>query len=322
MIPPFLTRSGHFVVNDLVGISLLTSAAFLEEHHKYLLITSNLYKAQKVFSLLKTLLPEAKISMFMNDELIRAENLSLSKEMAANRIYTLNEILNNENEIIVANLASILRFLPEKQVFIDSTFTFKVGQEINLTELKKKLVKAGYSQVNKIDQSLQFASRGDILDIFSVNYDNPVRIELFGDEIESIRFFDIASQTSKDEINKVVVLPANDFLFSEEESKAAPELIMSQLEKDKSFLHPTDFEHLRNVVETDIQDILEYNYSPNLYRYFSLISNRKNSLIDYCRDYDVVLVDEHAISENAQMMLEESTTFLYELFESGKSISH
>ena len=125
--------------------------------------------------------------MFMNDELIRAENLSLSKEMAANRIYTLNEILNNENEIIVANLASILRFLPEKQVFIDSTFTFKVGQEINLTELKKKLVKAGYSQVNKIDQSLQFASRGDILDIFSVNYDNPVRIELFGDEIESIR---------------------------------------------------------------------------------------------------------------------------------------
>ena len=322
MIPPFLTRSGHFVVNDLVGISLLTSAAFLEEHHKYLLITSNLYKAQKVFSLLKTLLPEAKISMFMNDELIRAENLSLSKEMAANRIYTLNEILNNENEIIVANLASILRFLPEKQVFIDSTFTFQVGQEINLTELKKKLVKAGYSQVNKIDQSLQFASRGDILDIFSVNYDNPVRIELFGDEIESIRFFDIASQTSKDEINKVVVLPANDFLFSEEESKAAPELIMSQLEKDKSFLHPTDFEHLRNVVETDIQDILEYNYSPNLYRYFSLISNRKNSLIDYCRDYDVVLVDEHAISENAQMMLEESTTFLYELFESGKSISH
>ena len=100
--------------------------------------------------------------MFINDELIRAENLSLSKEMAANRIYTLNEILNGKNEIVVANLASVLRFLPEKQVFLDNTIKFKVGQEINLIEVKKKLVKAGYFQVNKVDQSLQFASRGDI----------------------------------------------------------------------------------------------------------------------------------------------------------------
>lgn len=260
--------------------------------------------------------------MFINDELIRAENLSLSKEMAANRIYTLNEILNGKNEIVVANLASVLRFLPEKQVFLDNTIKFKVGQEINLIEVKKKLVKAGYFQVNKVDQSLQFASRGDILDIYSVNYDDAIRIELFGDEIESIRFFDIATQTSKDEISKVDILPANDFLFTEEESKAAPEIIMSQLEKDKEHLHPADFDNLRNVVESDIQDILEYNYSPNLYRYYSLISKSKTSLVDYCSDYDVVLVDEHALNESAQLMNEEASTFLYELFESGKAISH
>jgi len=258
----------------------------------------------------------------MNDELIRAENLSLSKEMAANRIYTMNEILNSKNEIIVANLASILRFLPEKQVFLDSTIKFKVGQEVNLTNIKKRLIKAGYSQVNKIDQSLQFASRGDILDIYSVNYDDAIRIELFGDEIDSIRFFDIATQTSKENIQKAEILPANDFLFTEEESKSAPEIIMSQLEKDKEHLHPADFDNLRNVVESDIQEILEYNYSPNLYRYYSLISKSKCSLVDYCSDYDIVLVDEHAISESAQLMNEESSTFLYELFESGKSISH
>ena len=185
-----------------MGISLLTSAAYLEEKHKYLIITPNLYKAQKVYSLLKGLLPKTKITMFMNDELIRAENLSLSKEMAANRIYVLDEILNNKNEIIIANIASIIRFLPSKETFLASTLSFKVGQHINLTEVKKTLVKAGYYQVNKIDQTLQFASRGDILDIFSVNYDDAVRIELFDDEIESIRFFDISTQSSKEPINK------------------------------------------------------------------------------------------------------------------------
>ena len=272
--------------------------------------------------MLKGLLPEANISMFMNDELIRAENLSLSKEMAANRIYVLDEILNNKNEIIIANIASIIRFLPTKETFKASTMTFKVGDEINLTEVKKQLVKAGYYQVNKVDQSLQFASRGDILDIYSVNYDDAIRIELFGDEIDSIRFFDIATQTSKEKIDSIRILPANDFLFTDEESKAAPEIIMSQLEKDKERLSAADFSSLRNVVETDIQDILEYNYSPNLYRYYSLISKKCSSLIDYCSDYDVVLVDEHALNESSNLMIEESSSFLYELFESGKAISH
>ena len=271
--------------------------------------------------MLKSLLPKAKISMFMNDELIRAENLSLSKEMAANRIYALDEILNNKNEIIIANIASIIRYLPTKEVFLNSTLTFKVGDEINLSEVKKQLVKSGYYQVNKIDQSLQFASRGDILDIYSVNYDDAIRIELFGDEIESIRFFDIATQTSKDSINRIKILPANDFLFTEEESKNAPEILMSQLEKDKLRLSMADFESLRNVVETDIQDILEYNYSPNLYRYYSLISKKTSSLVDYCKDYDVVLVDEHALTESSQLMIEESSSFLYELFEGGRAIS-
>ena len=315
-------RSGHFVVNDLVGISLLTASSYLEEKHKYLLITSNLYKAQKVYSLLKSLLPKTKISLFGSDELIRAEDLSLSKEMAANRIYTLDEILNNKNEIVIANIAAVMKYLPNKEVFKDSSIKLKVGDKLDLVELKHKLVRMGYSQVNKIDQSLQFASRGDILDIYSVNYDDPIRIELFDDEVESIRTFEVATQVSKEKINKIDILPANDFLFTEEEVKGASEKIYSQLEKDQKVIHPSDFDNLRNLTESDISDILEFNYTPRLYRYFSLISDKTSSLIEYCYDYDVVLIDTLGIKESSNMMIEESNSFLYELFENGKSISH
>ena len=58
--------------------------------------------------------------MFMNDELIRAENLSLSKEMAANRIYVLDEIINNQNEIVITNVAALTRYLPTSELFINS----------------------------------------------------------------------------------------------------------------------------------------------------------------------------------------------------------
>ncbi len=257
----------------------------------------------------------------MNDELIRAENLSLSKEMAANRIYTLNEIINNNVDIVITNLAAFTRYLPNKETFINSILKFKVGDKIDLTATKKRLVKAGYSQVNKIDQSLQFASRGDILDIYSVNYDYPIRIELFDDEIESIRYFDIANQVSTDKLKEAVILPANDFLFSGEESLKASEILHAQLEKDKSRISPSDFENLRNVVDSDIYDILEFNYSPNLYRYFSKISQSTQTLSDYCSNYNTVIVDSDSIKEANNILIEESSSFLYELFENGRAIS-
>ena len=309
-------------MDDLVGISLLTAASFLTENNKYLLITSNLYKSQKLYSLLKSLLPKAKISLFASDELIRAETLAMSKEMSANRIFVLDEIINNKVEIVIANISSVLRYLPPIEIFKECCFSLKVGQKIDLLKLKHTLVKSGYTQVNKVDQSLQFASRGDILDIYSVNYDNPIRVEFFDDEIESIRFFDLATQTSSEKVDKIKILPANDYIFSENDLKNATERIHSQLEKDQQFVHPQDFDSLLNLVDSDISDILEFNYSPRLYRYYSLISNNVTSLLSYTKGFTTVLVDENSIKESANLLKEESSNFLYELFENGKSISH
>ena len=309
-------------MDDLVGISLLTTASIYNENKKYLLITSNLYKSQKLYSLLKSLLPKHNIVLFASDELIRAETLAMSKEMSANRIYALDEIINDKADIVIANISSVLRYLPPVELFKNHCFKFKVGQKINLLTLKRELINAGYTQVNKVDQSLQFASRGDILDIYSVNYDDPIRIEFFDDEIESIRTFDLATQTSKEKIDKIKILPANDYIFSEKDLKNATEKIHSQLEKDKEFIHPQDFDSLLNQVDSDISDILECNYSPRLYRYYSLISDEVTSLLEYTKDYATVLVDENSIKESANLLKEESSTFLYELFENGKSVSH
>ena len=309
-------------MDDLVGISLLTAASICNEKNKYLLITSNLYKSQKLYSLLKCLLPKSNIVLFASDELIRAETLATSKEMSANRIYALDEIINGKADIVIANISSVLRYLPPVEVFKELCFKLKVGQTINLSSLKRSLIKAGYTQVNKIDQSLQFASRGDVLDIYSVNYEDPIRIEFFDDEIESIRFFDLATQTSKEKVDKIKILPANDYIFTDKDLKGTTEKIHHQLELDKEFVHPADFSNLLNLVDTDITDILECNYSPRLYRYYSLISDKVNSLLSYTRDYTTVLVDENGIKDSASLLKEESSSFLYELFENGKSISH
>ena len=321
-IPPFFSKRGRFVVDDTIGIALVTATSYQKDNGKYLLVTSNLYKAQSIYSLLTSLLGEEKVFLFPSDELIRAETLAQSKEMVAHRLYVLNQIINNKAPIVIANLASACRYLPDVNLFKNRTKHFKVGDTLDISELKKELVIAGYNKVNRIDQSLQFAVRGDIIDIFSVNNDNPVRIELFGDEIESIRYFDLAKQTSVSSINEITILPANDILLSEEEIKVAPDLINEVLEKDKSHLPLGDFEILRDNVQEDIVKILEGNIDQRLYKYYGFLQKYHCSIFDYCKDYTRIIVDDMGIENSNKILQDDSFSYLEELHERGHIISH
>lgn len=287
------------------------------------MVTSNLYKAQKIFSLLKTLLPNERIHLFPNDELIRAENLSANKEMAANRIFVLNEILNNNVDIVVTNLCGFIRYLPSQERFKNSILKLEVGKSYNLQELKKTLVQSGYTKVNKIDQTLQFASRGDILDIFSVNFDDPIRIEFFGDEIESIKYFDIASQTSKNnQLKKITILPANDFLYDESDFKIANERIHAQLEKDKQVISPALFDNLLALTDCDLSDLYQYNYNNVLYRYYSFVCDDTETLSNYVKGFTTIFVDEPSLNKSYELISKEEASYLSEMAENGRSISH
>ena len=321
-IPPFSSGKGNFVVDDFVGISLLTSTTYKTTNKKQLIIAPNLYKAQNIYNLLNNLLPKARILLFPSDELIRAEIYTQSKEMIANRIYVLNELIEDSVDILICNVASFTRYLPNPELFKQKCLKLKVNQKYNIQELKKTLISSGYTLVNKIDQSLEYAVRGDIIDVFSVNHDNPVRIEFFDDEIESIRFFDISSQSSIEKVNEVIILPGHEFLLSENEYNNATEKIFKQLEKDEKQLSKNTFDELRDNVTNTIAEIMEYSFSPKLYRYFSFLQDKTFALSDYLNNFNVILVDKDASLSSNDLLLEESSSYLYELFESGKEISH
>lgn len=319
--PSLKSKAGHFVVDDSIGISLLITLNYYQNKENYLLITSNLYKAQNIYSLLCSFIPSEDVLLFPSDELIRAETLAQTKEMVAHRLYVLNELINGRGKIVVANLASATRYLPDPEVFESKTINLKVGGHYDISDIKKKLVEAGYSLVSKVDQSLQFASRGDILDIFSVNYDKPLRIEFFDDEIESIRIFDISSQTSIKKQQKATILPASDIILSSEELSKSSDKILDILEKDQAHLDYGTFEILRDKTNEDIANIIEGNLSENLYKYYGLV-HRHFSIFDYCQNYNIVLVDTPSLEHASRLLNNESFEYLNELHSNGKIISH
>ena len=320
-IPPFQSLKGPFVVDDSIGISLLVSTAYKQKREKYLLVCQNLYKATEVFNLLCTFLGNEKVCLFPADELIRAEGIAQSKEMVANRLYVLNRIINNDVDIVVTNVSASVRYLPKKELFEEHILKFKKGETVDLIECRETIARAGYLRVNKIDSSLQFAIRGDILDVYSVNYDNPIRIEFFDNEIESIRFFDLATQSSIKEVDEITILPGYDILFSKEEKKEFNGKLSSQIAKSNGVLPSFLVESIEKEVE-DLMEKLDNNvYDQTTYKYFSFLSNDIASLFDYCDDYVVVVVNENGVRQSHKLLQDESWNYLEDLYEKGRAIN-
>ena len=126
--------------------------------------------------------------------------------------------------------------------------------------------KLGYMAKQYLSE--KYPTRGDIIDIFSVNYDKPIRIEFFDDEIESIRFFEISTQISTKTLQKVDILPANDIILTDDEIKNAGDKIYDILENDQKHLDYGTFELLRDSTVTDIDKILQGHYDEKIYKYF------------------------------------------------------
>ncbi|MDD2209603.1 MAG: CarD family transcriptional regulator, partial [Bacilli bacterium] len=321
-IPPFLSRKGHFVVDSSIGIALLTAATYRETHEQYLIVASNLYQAQKIYSLISLFVDSKDIYLFPSDELIRAENMVQSKEMVAQRLFALSKIVTGQAQIVIANVASATRYLPSPSLFKEQIISLEVSKSYDLSELKKQLVRNGYSLVNKIDQSLQFAIRGDILDIFSVNNDFPVRIEFYGDEIESMRYFDIATQTSTTSIKNTIVLPASDIILGSEELKNGPDKLLDILQSDEKHISRGDFETLRDNLTEDIDKIMSFDSSQRIYKYYGQLLEKPFSLFDYCKPFTTIFVEKESIIQSNELLLKESNNYLGELFEKRLAISH
>ncbi len=321
-VTSLLMKRGNFCVDDSIGISLLVASAFNKEKKSILLLTSSLYSAQRIADFMSSLVGEENILLFPADDVLRCELVTSSKEFLAQRLFVLNEALKKEKKIVIAHASSVLLPLVSINQFKNSVFKINVGDQINIDELKRKLVEYGYLLVPKIDQSLEVASRGDILDIFPVNYTSPIRIELFGDEVESIHYFDIGSQSSNDALDCVEIIPANDCLFTEEEISKFRKNIDEQLIKDKELLDDEAYSLLKQTVELDYEKISSHLFHPRSYKYFQYIKRDIATLIDYVDPELLIVNNDKQFKTSCDLTLSESSEYFNSLVKEGKLLSH
>ena len=174
--------------------------------------------------------------------------------------------------------------------------------------------------MHKIDHSMQFANRGDILDVFSVNMDSPLRIELFDDYVESIRLFSLDTQTSIQSINNINILPASELLLTEEENNNLEAKIRHQAEIEEKQLKGENKDCFLQNINTAIDNIKNSHSISALQKYYGFLQNEHFTLSDYAKDATIILANEEQINNSFDLLNGDADTFIIQEYKKGLTL--
>ena len=181
-----------------------------EKDKNILVVVNSLYEANKLYNSLSSY--NNSVYLFPMDDFLTSEAIAVSPDLMINRLGTINQVIDSSNNIVITNLMGYLRFLPTSENYKKFCLNLKVGDVISPKELSEKLFSCGYVCDTLVNKTGEIAIRGFVLDVFPIDEDNPIRIEFFDDEIESIRIFDADTQKSISTLNNIEIKPFFEFL--------------------------------------------------------------------------------------------------------------
>ena len=212
---------------------------------------------------------------------------SNSDEVSVTFTKMLNMVINNKVDVVIVNPETIIKRLPKKDIYKSNQISFKKGGNVNFSGLSTMLSSMGYLRVDMINGINEYSIRGDILDIYSSEFDNPIRINFFDDEVESIKEFDITTYVTTKELSEIKINPNNSmFLLN---SNEVINSIKNDLNKVK-IIDEQNYASLRNNVEEIILNLENNNYQ--ISNFLLPYLNYDSSLFDYFNDKAIIVIDD------------------------------
>ena len=267
-------------ISGLTDVGMVQMVSATKEFTKkpICIITYNEIQAKKILEDLKYFTD--KVVYFPKKEVITYDYIAESKNLPYERIETLNKMQEMRTGIVVTTIEAAIQKMISKKALYKNILKFKVGETSDFESIKQKLVNLGYVRCDLIEGRGQFSIRGGIVDI-SITDKNGVRIEFWGDEIDSIRFFNIVSQRSIENIEKVTIYPAHEYILEKDIDKV--------ISKIRNTIYN---DNLQEQVEQDIELIKSGNYISKIDRYINSFYEEQNTILDYLSDNYLIFLDE------------------------------
>ncbi|MGO4890188.1 transcription-repair coupling factor [Anaerobacillus sp. MEB173] len=303
--------------------TLLMASIYRETKRPQLVVTHNLFQAQKLYEDLIELVGEDDVFLYSVNELISSEIAVASPEMKGQRIEVLNHWSEHSTGIVIVPMAGIRRLLPPKEVWKQSQCLFKVDEDIHVENVLKKLVSIGFHRVEMVSSPGEFSLRGGILDIYPLTEEMPLRIELFDTVVDSIRYFNVDDQRSQQQVNQIVIGPAQEvILYDEHYKNAAARLEEGLANSLKKVKNKKAKEKMAEEIAYEIGLLKQKTTFESMYKYIDLYYDHRTTVVDYLPSNGVIVVDEISrVQEMSVSLDKEEANWQTSLISEGKIIT-
>lgn len=297
------TNTHPITISGIVCVekSALACAYSNEKNKPVCIVTYNEIQAKKILNDLRFY--EEIVDFFPKREISIYDYDAASNDTLYDRINVLNKIYKNKTKIIVTTIEAVMQNMISKNALFLNTIKIKTGDTINFDNIKQTLKDMGYERTELIEGRGQFSSRGDILDI-SINAEEGIRIELWGDEVDSIRKFRISSQRSTEMLKNVEIFPAKETILDDSIDK-----VCERIEK----------KYTKGIAE-DIEIIREGDYTTKIDKYFNEFYISQESIIDYLEGFEIFIDEPEKIQQRISGIIEDNNNLAIELADKNKDV--
>lgn len=303
---------------------LLAEVIYESSKRPVLLVTHQLSQAEKLYEDMLELVGSQYVHMYPVNELVASELSIASPELRSQRIDALMSWYNKKEGILIAPIAALKRYLPPPTYYEEYQLSFEFGKEIPLESYLQSMIHMGYNRVEMVTTPGEFSVRGGIIDIYPVTESHPIRVELFDEEVDSIRYFDASSQRSLEQVTQVSIGPASELLLTSEDLQTGVDRIKKSFDETlQKFTSQQRKDELAEAFAYELEKLQAGERIEDIYKYAAFFYDRSYSLIDYLPDNGIILVDELLrVEEMATHLDKEEAEWKESLYEMNRLLQN
>ena len=281
---------------ELNGVSDSARGLFLASIYESIdkpmvVITSSDMEAKNLYEDLNLFINN--VYYFPSKEVVFYNIDAISGDLRWERLKVIKAILNGKKNIIVTSIEGFSLRLAPRELYKSHILNLKLGMEVNLKSISKLLIEGGYERVEMVEGKGEFSLRGGILDVYPADSIYPYRIELFGDEIDTIRTFNTTSQRSIDNINSINIFPAKEIILTEDNIIYATDKINNEYDDLLKDIKGKDKNNkIKDLINKNLEELRETGNFETIDSYLPFFYNKTETLFDYLSDYTYIIDDK------------------------------
>ncbi|MFW6264621.1 MAG: transcription-repair coupling factor [Bacillota bacterium] len=240
------------------------------------------------------LVDKERLIIYPEMEILPHEQIVVDMQEINSRMRVLEDMVYEKSgpKIVLITVETLMRKMMPFNEFKNYLFGLKNGQEIELKELTGRLNILGYERVNMVENQGEYSIRGGILDIYTISSDKPWRIEFFGDEIDSIREFDINTQRSELSKEEIIIAPVSEIIFPKEKKGEAIEAIKKDYKQAVENLIQTgnkdEAEYLEEKMKESLEKLSEFHSFPAYEQFLPYFYDKLDTFFDYIPENSIL----------------------------------